>query len=90
VGDGLVLYTDGVLDAGAPARTLTPRDLVALLAGAGWGSPQEMADAIHEAAVGDGAARDDIAILALRVTSAPPADSGAPGAPAAAAPAGRA
>ena len=35
VGDGLVLYTDGVLDAGAPARTLTPRDLVALLAGAG-------------------------------------------------------
>ena len=90
VGDGLVLYTDGVLDAGAPARTLTTRDLVALLAGAGWGSPQEMADAIHDAAVGDGAARDDIAILALRVTSAPPADSGAPGAPAAAAPAGRA
>jgi serine phosphatase RsbU (regulator of sigma subunit) len=90
-GDGLVLYTDGVLDAGAPARTLTTRDLVAVLAGADSRSPQELADAIHDAAVGgDGAPRDDIAILALRVTSAPPAtDSAAPGAPQAAEPAAR-
>jgi len=91
-GDGLVLYTDGVLDAGAPARTLTPRDLVAVLAGSGARSPQEMADALHDAAVdGDGAPRDDIAILALRVASAPPAaESGTPSAPPAAEPAGRA
>jgi PAS domain S-box-containing protein len=73
-GDGLVLYTDGVLDAAAPARTLTAADLVALLAEANAGSSQEMADALHDAAVGGAAApRDDIAILALRVGPAPPA-----------------
>jgi PAS domain S-box-containing protein len=73
VGDGLVLYTDGVLDAGAPARTLTATDLVELLAEAGARSPQEVAETIHDAAVGAGGApRDDIAILALRVTAAPP------------------
>jgi CHASE3 domain sensor protein len=89
VGDGLVLYTDGVLDAGAPARSLTARDLVGLLAESAAGTPQELADAIHAAAVGgDGPPRDDIAILALRVTSAPPTAGGGPPAPAAAAPAG--
>jgi PAS domain S-box-containing protein len=78
-GDGLVLYTDGVLDAAAPARTLTARDLVALLAEASGGSPQAMADALHDAAVGGAAApRDDIAILALRVSSAPPAAASVP------------
>jgi serine phosphatase RsbU (regulator of sigma subunit) len=82
VGDGLVLYTDGVLDAGAPARTLTSGDIVALLAAAGASSPQEMADAIHDAAVGgDGPPRDDIAILALRVSSAPPAGGSGPAGP---------
>jgi PAS domain S-box-containing protein len=90
VGDGLVLYTDGVLDAAAPARTLTAGDLVALLAEAGAGSPQEIADTIHAAAVGAGdAPRDDIAILALRVTSAPPMAGAGGCAPPAAEPAGR-
>ena len=92
VGDGLVLYTDGVLDAGAPARTLTPRDLVAVLAGVG--RALAAGDGRRDPRRGrrrDGAPRDDIAILALRVTSAPPAaESGTPAAPAAAAPAGRA
>jgi serine phosphatase RsbU (regulator of sigma subunit) len=78
VGDGLVLYTDGVLDAGAPERTLTARDLVALLAASGGSSAQEVAEAIHDAAVGGaGPPRDDIAILALRVMAAPPAEGGA-------------
>jgi len=84
-GDGLVLYTDGVLDAGAPARTLTAADIVALLADAGAGSPQQMADAVHDAAVGGaGAPRDDIAIVALRVSSGPAAPDGAPETPPAA------
>jgi serine phosphatase RsbU (regulator of sigma subunit) len=72
VGDGLVLYTDGVLDAGAPAATLTAEQLVALLAEAGGGSPQEVADLLHRAAVdGAHAPRDDIAIIALRVSDRP-------------------
>jgi PAS domain S-box-containing protein len=85
VGDGLVLYTDGVLDAGAPAATLTAGDLVALLADAEAASPHEVAQVLHDAAVAGAAApRDDIAILALRVSSAPPAVGAVPGAPRAA------
>jgi serine phosphatase RsbU (regulator of sigma subunit) len=88
VGDGLVLYTDGVLDAGAPARTLTADDVLKILADSGATSPQEMANAIHDAAVGgDGAPRDDIAILALRVSS--PASGSSPAGPMAAEPAAR-
>jgi hypothetical protein len=80
-GDGLVLYTDGVLDARAPEAGLTAHDLVALLAAAGAGSPQQVADVLHRAAVGASQApRDDIAIIALRVTDRPAAEppGGAP------------
>jgi serine phosphatase RsbU (regulator of sigma subunit) len=82
-GDGLVLYTDGVLDANAPAATLTAGDLVALLEDVGGGAPEDVARAVHDAAVGGGAGggappRDDIAILALRVSPAPPAATAAP------------
>jgi PAS domain S-box-containing protein len=73
LGDGLVLYTDGVLDAGAPDTTLTGADLVALLTGWGGASPDEVARRLHDAAVGAASApRDDIAIVALRVTSGEP------------------
>jgi CHASE3 domain sensor protein len=86
IGDGLVLYTDGVLDAGAPDTTLTADHLVRLLAGAGPGSPYDLAWMLHDAAVGDAPApRDDIAIIALRVGSAEPV----PGAAPASSPAGR-
>ena len=68
-GDALVLYTDGVTDAGAPARTWTPAELAAAV-----GSPAGIdADAIAERMMGaalSGAAgepRDDIAILVLKV-----------------------
>jgi len=82
VGDGLVLYTDGVLDARAPAATLTAQHLVALLAEAGAGSPQDVADVLHRAAVGaTQAPRDDIAIIALRVTDRPAAEEATGGAP---------
>jgi PAS domain S-box-containing protein len=82
VGDGLVLYTDGVLDARAPAAALTAGDLVALLAENGAGSPQEIADVLHAAAVGASRApRDDIAIVALRVTDRPAAAEPSGGAP---------
>jgi phosphoserine phosphatase RsbU/P len=73
-GDGLVLYTDGVLDAGAPEAALTAGDLVALLADAGGRSSQELADVLHDAAArATGAPRDDIAIIALLVTDRPAA-----------------
>ena len=82
-GDGLVLYTDGVLDAGAPDATLTSRNLVDLLAEAGGESPQETAGRLHDAAVAGAAApRDDIAILAMRVTAPDHARDVAPAAPA--------
>jgi PAS domain S-box-containing protein len=85
-GDGLVLYTDGVLDASAPDTTLTAEHLVGLLADAGAGSPHDLAWLLHDAAVADATApRDDIAIIALRVSAGAPA----PGAAPAAAPAGR-
>jgi PAS domain S-box-containing protein len=86
VGDGLVLYTDGVLDASAPDTTLTVDNLVGLLADHGAGSPYDLAWMLHDAAVADAPApRDDIAIIALRVSAAAPA----PGAALAASPAGR-
>ncbi len=73
LGDGLVLYTDGVLDAAAPTTTLTAAHLVALLAEAADASPHETAWRLHDAAVGGAdKPRDDIAIVALRVTSGEP------------------
>src|SRR4029077_2819812 len=52
LGDGLVLYTDGVLDAAAPTTTLTAAHLVALLAEAADATPHETAWRLHDAAVG--------------------------------------
>jgi len=73
LGDGLVLYTDGVLDAAAPITTLTASHLLALLAEAADASPHDMAWRLHDAAVGGAEKpRDDIAIVALQVTSAEP------------------
>jgi len=68
-----VLYTDGVLDAAAPSTTLTAAHLVALLAEAADASPHDLAWRLHDAAVGGAdKPRDDIAIVALRVTSGEP------------------
>jgi serine phosphatase RsbU (regulator of sigma subunit) len=66
-GDAVVLYTDGLTEAGAPARVLAPDDLAGLLAGA---AGREAAAIVgHLAGAGLGpvtAPRDDVAILALR------------------------
>src|SRR5262249_24338926 len=56
VGDGLVLYTDGVLDARAPDTTLTSANIMEVLADAGDESPQETAWRLHDAAVAEAAA----------------------------------
>jgi PAS domain S-box-containing protein len=70
-GDALVLYTDGVTDAGAPERMLAPRDMAALLSAAAGSPAPEVARRV-ERAVTEGAEhepRDDIALLVVGVES---------------------
>ena len=69
-GDSLLLYTDGVTEAGAPQRVWTPADLIEVVAGGLGGDAQHLVDHVAEAALRDlgGPPRDDVAILALRMT----------------------
>ena len=70
-GDTIVLYTDGLTEAGAPdagvgARRTSPRCCAAPPAG----TPQEIVDhAVREALGVQPAPRDDIAVVALRARS---------------------
>jgi serine phosphatase RsbU (regulator of sigma subunit) len=65
----LVLYTDGLLDAGAPRRGLTPRELCALLADHAGATPRSIVQRLERLALSSGAGRlrDDVAIVAARV-----------------------
>jgi serine phosphatase RsbU (regulator of sigma subunit) len=66
-GATLVLYTDGLLDAGAPARGTTPAELCERL-GRGGRTPAETVAALEGFALlnGEGRLRDDVAILAAQ------------------------
>jgi len=66
-GDALVLYTDGLTEAGTPRRVWTPEQLDAAVASARRASAQEIVDRLARAALGDEPPRDDLALLALRV-----------------------
>jgi serine phosphatase RsbU (regulator of sigma subunit) len=66
-GDALVLYTDGLTEAGAPRRVWTPEQLDAAVASAARASAQEIVDRLARAALGDEPPRDDLALLAVRV-----------------------
>jgi len=68
-GATLILYTDGLTDAGAPTRALSPAELARELADHGGSPPRELTRRLEELAVSRGAPRlrDDIAILAARV-----------------------
>jgi serine phosphatase RsbU (regulator of sigma subunit) len=68
-GDALVLYTDGVPEAGAPDRLLGPDDLLAAIARCDRSSAATIGECIEAAAVeaGGGNPNDDIAIVVLRV-----------------------
>jgi serine phosphatase RsbU (regulator of sigma subunit) len=70
-GTTLVLYTDGLLDAGAPRRVLTPMDLCKLLAQYAGAAPQLIVHQLERLALSSGAGRlrDDVAIVAARVHS---------------------
>ncbi len=72
-GDTVVLYTDGVTDAGAPEFVREPRELAALVQADAAESADAIADRLLELALSSGEGiepRDDIAILVIRV---PPA-----------------
>jgi serine phosphatase RsbU (regulator of sigma subunit) len=69
-GDTIVLYTDGLTEAGAPANLWGPEELAQVLRGAAGGTPQEIVDhALRQALGAAPAPRDDIAVVALRALS---------------------
>ncbi len=68
-GAALVLYTDGLLDAGAPARGMSTQELCDRLEGHARLSPQAIVQELERLALSSGAGRlrDDVAILVARV-----------------------
>ena len=68
-GDALILYTDGLTEAGAPAHVWTPTQLDAAVGAARHRPARAIVEQLAQAALGDPPAplRDDIALLALRV-----------------------
>ena len=71
-GDLLVLYTDGVIEVRDRGEELFgPDDLMGVLEGCRGAGAQETADRVADAALSaaGGAARDDIAVLTVRVVS---------------------
>ncbi|MDX6697346.1 MAG: hypothetical protein QOE65_743 [Solirubrobacteraceae bacterium] len=66
-GDALVLYTDGVTDAGAPARILSTADVEGVLRESRGMSAARIAERLEHAATEGVEPRDDVAILVLRV-----------------------
>jgi len=69
VGDTLLLYTDGLTEAGAPSRLLGTEDVARLLASVrGETASQTAEGCLREAlAASGGAIRDDIAVLVAQV-----------------------
>ena len=66
-GDTIVLYTDGLTEAGAPRQVWAPEDLAEVLRGAAGLAPQDVVEhAVRRALEGQPAPRDDIAVVALR------------------------
>jgi len=70
-GDLLLLYTDGVTEAGAVGSEIGEDGLAELLAGLAGRSAEDVVAGVEAAAVAiqDGQPRDDIALVALRIES---------------------
>jgi hypothetical protein len=67
-GDSLALYTDGLLEAHAPARTVTPQQMIERLQQRPPAIAEDAIDALLGLVQLDERVRDDIAILTARVT----------------------
>jgi PAS domain S-box-containing protein len=69
-GDSFVLYTDGITEAGAPTRLLTPEDLCAEIKRCGPGAASDVAECLEATAVeaSGGEPNDDIAVVVLQVS----------------------
>jgi serine phosphatase RsbU (regulator of sigma subunit) len=70
-GDVLLLYTDGVIEAGPRRAPFGEHGLAEVLKGLAGESPQAVVDAVERAAVDaqPGDPRDDIALLALSMSA---------------------
>jgi PAS domain S-box-containing protein len=68
-GDSVVFYTDGVTEAGSPRHALGEERLAEVVAGCKGMSADRIAGSVEAAAIGaeDGAPRDDIAVVVVRV-----------------------
>jgi PAS domain S-box-containing protein len=66
-GDTMLLYTDGLTDARAPARMLSDSDLAGILVEAHGMDAEAVAAFVEDRATGGDDPRDDIAILVLEV-----------------------
>jgi anti-sigma regulatory factor (Ser/Thr protein kinase) len=71
-GDSMLLYTDGVIEAGPRGAPLGEHGLVELLSGLGSADPELLVSAIDQAAfdAGTGRARDDVALIAVQAVEA--------------------
>jgi serine phosphatase RsbU (regulator of sigma subunit) len=68
-GDTLVLYTDGLTEAGAPERVWAPEDLLESLRGAAGRPARGIVEHLMAQAIDSlPAPRDDVAVLALQAT----------------------
>jgi hypothetical protein len=74
-GDSLALYTDGLAEAQAPGRFLSSEEMLAALAGSAPGSARGTVSALLGLLDLSQGARDDIAILAVRVEAAALSDA---------------
>jgi serine phosphatase RsbU (regulator of sigma subunit)/anti-sigma regulatory factor (Ser/Thr protein kinase) len=70
-GDALVLYTDGIIEAGPRGAPLGEDGLARALAGLGGQDSEKIVSAVDAAALGAGPmrARDDVAILAIQAVA---------------------
>jgi phosphoserine phosphatase RsbU/P len=71
-GDVLLLYTDGVTEAGPRTAPFGDEGLETLLATLAGRDPQEVVDAVEQAVISaqEGQPRDDVALLALALPAA--------------------